>query len=62
MHWIDAILDEVEPVVITKSCRLDVTLTTVIYERRIPGDGRRVIPVWSHIREYQSAKLAHGIG
>src|SRR5262245_6370983 len=62
MYWIDAILDEIEPVVIAESCGLDVTLTTVIYERRIPRYRRRVIHVWPHVRENQSAKLAHGIG
>jgi hypothetical protein len=62
MYRIDAIFYEIEPVVITKSGGFHIPLTAVLRERRIPGDWRRVVPIWAHVREYEPAKLSHGIG
>jgi hypothetical protein len=34
----------------------------MIHERRVPRDGRRIIPVRSQVREYESAKLSDRVG
>jgi hypothetical protein len=62
MYRIDAIFDEIKPIVVTIPRRFHVALSSMIHERRVPRDGRRIIPVRSQVREYESAKLSDRVG
>ncbi len=61
MDRIDAVLNEVEPVIIIVSSELDVFLAAVFYKGRISWQRRRIFFVGAHISEDKPAQLPHGI-
>src|SRR6266850_8403588 len=61
MHRIDAVLNEVEPVVIVVANQLDISLAATVDKRRIFRNWRRRIPVRSHVGEDESTQFPHRI-
>src|SRR5215468_1044847 len=62
VHGVDAIFDEVEPVVIVVPDRLDVLLTAAADKRKIVGQRWGIVMNWPQVGEDQAALLPHRIG